>query len=323
MSKVYVVMLSLCTLASCASGSLPSGACLPGSTFDDGACTPYESPTHQIPFESGFRAKVTQGFHGFESHAPDQPYSIDFECEEGEPIVASADGVVWEVKEDSDSGCNERTCLPQENYVILDHGDGTYSLYNHLLHKGALVEEGDQVCAGETIGLCGNTGYSFAPHLHYSLRDAAERTVPFRFEELIEAGGTGIVAPSSTYTSGNEHEAGCDATEYSKLGEGAFAHMGVVLDDPIPLVGTRDDTFMARGTYYGDHTNISVHRKPVTGGSWLAECFPLDEDGNFEIEVKWPKTRFPKGSYFLMFTGSNERCESPTWAWSYKVRIDS
>jgi murein DD-endopeptidase MepM/ murein hydrolase activator NlpD len=308
-------------LTGCASGSHPSGACLPGAGFDDGACRPYESPTHKIPFRPGFRASVTQGFHGFESHAPDQPFSVDFACKEGEPIVATADGIVWEVKEDSDSGCNERSCLPQENYVILDHGDGTYSLYNHLLHRGALVEVGDQVCQGDTVGLCGNTGYSFAPHLHYSVRDAAERTVPFRFEELIEEGGSGIPAPASTYTSTNSSTDSCSETDYSPLGEGAFAHKGIVLDNPLPLVTVRGAKYVASGQYFGDQPKVSIHRKPVTGGSWLAECFPLDEDGRFNVEIRWPAARFAKGGYFLMITGSTSECESPTWAWSYKVHV--
>jgi murein DD-endopeptidase MepM/ murein hydrolase activator NlpD len=317
----FVVGAFVVGATACASAGRPSGVCIPGGEWSDGACEPFESPEHHLPFREGFEAEVTQGFHGFESHAPDQPYSIDFECEEGEPIVASASGVVWEVTEESDSGCKDRSCLPQENYVIIDHGDGTYSLYNHLLYKGALVEEGDQVCRGQVIGLCGNTGYSFAPHLHYSVRDAAERTIPFRFTELLDKGGPGVPAPSSTYTSKNARQETCDETEYSKLGEGAFVHKGVVLDEPLPLVTSVESAFVAKGRYFGDHTSISIHRKPETGGSWLAECFPLDDDGRFEVEIRWPKTRFPAGGYFLMITGSDADCKSPTWAWSYKIRV--
>lgn len=316
-----IVTVAIVFLAvGCASGAPPSGACIPGAAWDEGACRPYTSPLHEIPFKEGFEARVTQGFHGYRSHHSDQPYSVDFKCEEGEPIVASRDGVVWEIKEDSDSGCSDPTCLPQENYVILDHGDGTYTLYNHLLFKGALVEPGEQVCAGEVIGLCGNTGYSDGSHLHFSLLDASRHTVPFRFQELADS-GIGVPAPDSTYRSENRSQDSCSPTPYSELGEGAFAHQGIVLEDSIPLVNEVDGSFVVRGRYGGDDTTIAIHRKPVAGGSWLTECFELDDD-EFEIEIRWPETRFPPGAYWLMLTGSDNECDSPTWAWSYKTRVD-
>lgn len=303
----------------CATSSPPSSACMPGASWDDGACRPYESPGHRLPFRKGFEARVTQGFHGYRSHHTDQPYSVDFKCDEGEPVVASRDGVVWEIKEDSDSGCSDPACLPQENFVILDHGDGTYTLYNHLLFKGALVDPGQQVCAGQIVGLCGNTGYSDGSHLHFSLLDASRHTVPFHFDEL-RRDGIGIPAPGSTYRSQNEPARTCRATEYSKLGEGAFAHQGILMDDPIPLVVDTNDSYVVSGRYGGDRSTIAIHRKPMSGGAWLTECFTMERK-RFEVEVRWPDERFPPGAYWLMITGSDEECGAPTWAWSYKVRV--
>lgn len=48
--------------------------------------------------------------------------------------------------------------------VIIDHGDGTETLYGH--NSELLVAEGQEVSAGDRISLVGNTGYSFGPHLH-------------------------------------------------------------------------------------------------------------------------------------------------------------
>lgn len=51
--------------------------------------------------------------------------------------------------------------------VILDHGDGTESIYAHS--SRLLVKEGQQVKAGDQLGLVGNTGHSFGAHLHLEL----------------------------------------------------------------------------------------------------------------------------------------------------------
>ena len=53
------------------------------------------------------------------------------------------------------------------NHVIIDHGDGFYSFYAHLQPGSVKVEVGDQVQAGDQLGLLGNTGNTSAPHLHF------------------------------------------------------------------------------------------------------------------------------------------------------------
>lgn len=52
------------------------------------------------------------------------------------------------------------------NYVIVDHGNGYRTLYGHL--QQATVSQGQQVQAGQQIGVIGSTGNSQAPHLHLS-----------------------------------------------------------------------------------------------------------------------------------------------------------
>lgn len=52
------------------------------------------------------------------------------------------------------------------NYVIIDHGNGYRTLYGHL--QKATVSQGQQVSAGQQIGVIGSTGNSSAPHLHLS-----------------------------------------------------------------------------------------------------------------------------------------------------------
>ncbi len=51
------------------------------------------------------------------------------------------------------------------NRVVINHGNGWVTTYNHLSTFAVTV--GDFVKAGEVIGGMGNTGYSSGPHLHF------------------------------------------------------------------------------------------------------------------------------------------------------------
>ena len=53
------------------------------------------------------------------------------------------------------------------NTVLIDHGLGLFSAYNHL--SALNVQVGDMVTAGQVIGLTGSTGVSTGPHLHFTL----------------------------------------------------------------------------------------------------------------------------------------------------------
>ena len=51
--------------------------------------------------------------------------------------------------------------------VVLDHGDGLFSIYGHL--KSTCVHEGWLVGAGQVIGQLGDTGIATGAHLHFEL----------------------------------------------------------------------------------------------------------------------------------------------------------
>jgi peptidase M23-like protein len=60
------------------------------------------------------------------------------------------------------------------NYVVIDHGDGEYSLYAHMQPGSLRVKSGDEVKAGEPVGRLGSSGNSTAPHLHFQLCDGPD-----------------------------------------------------------------------------------------------------------------------------------------------------
>ena len=62
---------------------------------------------------------------------------------------------------------------PAGNHVIIDHGNGEFSLLAHLRRGSVAVRPGARVAAGDKVGECGNSGNTSEPHLHYHLQDTA------------------------------------------------------------------------------------------------------------------------------------------------------
>jgi murein DD-endopeptidase MepM/ murein hydrolase activator NlpD len=60
--------------------------------------------------------------------------------------------------------------------VIIDHGLGVFSSYGHL--SELKVKRGEAVGKGEVVGLCGSTGRSTGPHLHWAVKIFDARVDP-------------------------------------------------------------------------------------------------------------------------------------------------
>lgn len=57
------------------------------------------------------------------------------------------------------------------NHVIIDHGNGEFSMVAHFMANSLAVRQGERVAQGQRIGRLGNSGDSFAPHVHHQLQD--------------------------------------------------------------------------------------------------------------------------------------------------------
>lgn len=60
---------------------------------------------------------------------------------------------------------------PIGNVVVIDHGNGEFSHLAHLKKDSVMVKVGDTVEKGDVVGLCGNSGSSSEPHLHFQVSD--------------------------------------------------------------------------------------------------------------------------------------------------------
>ncbi len=137
---------------------------------------------YTLPFADQKAYVMVQGANGPYSHQG--KFAWDFVMEENTEICASREGVVVQVKEDSNLGGPDVSFMPHANRVTIMHADGSYADYAHLRKDGALVGIGDTVVAGQVIGYSGNTGWSTKPHLHFQIYRAIKfgiKTMPAKF----------------------------------------------------------------------------------------------------------------------------------------------
>ena len=85
-------------------------------------------------------------------------HGIDYLVSEGTPVFATADGKIKSLSEKNSS---------HGKAITIDHGNGYQTSYSHLLD--IRVKKGQSVKRGDIIALSGNSGLSFAPHLHYEV----------------------------------------------------------------------------------------------------------------------------------------------------------
>lgn len=131
-------------------------------TYDGGTfCFPVESYT-RVSDDYGPRnhpiLKVPQFHNGVDLAAP-----------KGTPIYAAYNGIVVAATYSSTMG----------NYVMIDHGDGLFTIYMHA--SKLYVKKDEVVTKGQKIAGVGTTGRSTGNHLHFSVRKNGNYVSPWDY----------------------------------------------------------------------------------------------------------------------------------------------
>jgi murein DD-endopeptidase MepM/ murein hydrolase activator NlpD len=129
------------------------------------AAVPVRKPIMgEIDLSSGFGVR-SDPFLG----RPAMHSGLDFRSETGDPVRATANGVVESAGWNGGYG----------NMVEIDHGNGFSTRYGHM--SKIEVKVGQQIKTGQVIGRVGSTGRSTGPHLHYETRVDGDAVDPQKF----------------------------------------------------------------------------------------------------------------------------------------------
>ncbi len=105
---------------------------------------------------------------------------VDFKTPVGTPVLATFSGQVvrknWNFRSNGNS-----------LEIAEDGGKGRHALFLHLSEIDKTIQVGTRFKKGQTIGKSGNSGHSFAPHLHYQLMHGETVLDPFESHQTTRA----------------------------------------------------------------------------------------------------------------------------------------
>lgn len=170
--RVAFRMDKLMKMAAVQSKSFDDVSALAATAGDMASCIPAIAPlstdptTYRMSSPFGYRSDPITG-------APKGHSGMDFACPPGNPIYATGDGVVTEVKHEF---------FGYGNWLMIDHGYGFRTRYAHM--GRIYVREGQRVKRGDFVGFSGRSGRVTGPHLHYEVFYREDHVNPAAFMDL-------------------------------------------------------------------------------------------------------------------------------------------
>jgi urea transporter len=175
----------------------------------------YYFPLH-LPFWGEWM--VSQGYDGRHTHKDEWSQAIDFvladeqgntstvpadSCEDyycfSKPVISPGDGIISEMDDNIEDNEPGKVNLSRNwgNTIVIKHAEGLYSQLSHLRALTFRVKRGDFVKKGEVIALCGNSGRSPEPHLHFQVQGtpipgSKPFMYPFSYYFLKDDNGTSL-----------------------------------------------------------------------------------------------------------------------------------
>jgi hypothetical protein len=157
----------------------------------NGGRTP-ETNNHVRPAEQGPQNQLYA--YDFRMESTGKETKLDEFKVFGKEVLAPGDGIVVQVIDGSIDvlpGERDRS-VGVGNAIIIDHQNGEYSLLCHFKHDSIKVKVGEKVKQGDVIGLCGNTGNTQQPHIHFNLQDGPfmhkANALPAQFRNIVANG---------------------------------------------------------------------------------------------------------------------------------------
>jgi hypothetical protein len=233
----------------------------------------------------------------------------------GVAVVAAAAGRVRAIRDEMpdvsvrDIGRDAVRGREAGNAVVLRHGRDWETQYSHLLRGSVKVRPGDEVQAGEVLGLIGLSGNTEFPHVHFEVRYAGDPVDPFVGIDGGKGCGPGAqplwnaealdalrYRPTGLLQAGFSDEVPVSRSVLSgEAGKSRFAAGAEALVFWVEVFGARKgDTELIRLT--GPDRNVIAAKKSVVEGNkarWLSFA------GRKRRGSAWPEGAY-RGSYRLL-----------------------
>lgn len=154
-------------------GQTEPGQSQPGDQDNNGPDTgDHEGGSSDFRWPLNVKGVITSRFGGRESPtegASSNHKGVDIGVPSGTEVLAAASGTVVTSSYQAAAG----------NYIMIYHGDSTYTVYMHCSKLAVSVDQ--KVTKGQVIAYSGSTGVSTGPHLHFGVSKGGSYVNPLDY----------------------------------------------------------------------------------------------------------------------------------------------